>query len=41
MRIRSLRLRQAICTIFCQAEDREFTRIGRVFEAMTTSLLAG
>ena len=39
--VRSLQITHTTYTIFCQAEDREFERIGRVFEAMTTSLLNG
>jgi hypothetical protein len=37
--IRWLRRRDAIYTIFCQAEDREYDRIQRIFQAMTHSLL--
>jgi hypothetical protein len=40
-RVRSLQIAHTTYTIFCQAEDREFERIGRVFEAMTTSLING
>jgi hypothetical protein len=40
-RIRCLRIQQAIYSIFCQAEDREFDQIQMVFQAMTTSLLRG
>jgi hypothetical protein len=39
--IRSLKCNQATYTIFCQAEDREFEQIQRVFQAMTISLLNG
>jgi hypothetical protein len=39
--IRSLKCNQATYTIFCQAEDREFEQIQRVFQAMTVSLLNG
>jgi hypothetical protein len=39
--VRSLQIAHTTYTIFCQAEDREFERIGRVFEAMTTSLING
>jgi len=39
--VRALRAGQSTLTIFCQAEDREFRRVHRVFEAMTTSLLGG
>ncbi|MGD0896891.1 MAG: hypothetical protein ABR915_03580 [Thermoguttaceae bacterium] len=39
--IRSLRVGRTTYTIFYQAEDREFDRVRRVFEAMTTSLLQG
>jgi hypothetical protein len=37
--VRSLRNDRAVYVIFWQAEDRELAAIGRVFEAMTTSLL--
>jgi hypothetical protein len=40
-RIRCLRTEKASYSIYCQAEDREFERIERVFEAMATSLLSG
>ena len=40
-RVRSPQIAHTTYTIFCQAEDREFERIGRVFEAMTTSLING
>jgi len=39
--VRSIRTDRATYTVFCQAEDREFDRIGAVFLAMTTSLLGG
>jgi hypothetical protein len=39
--IRCLRTDQATYVIFCQAEDREFDRLRRVFLAMSTSLLSG
>jgi hypothetical protein len=39
--IRSLKYNRAVYTIFCQAEDREFEQIERVFQAMTISLLNG
>ncbi len=39
--IRSLKYNRSIYTIFCQAEDREFEQIERVFQAMTISLLNG
>lgn len=37
--VRSLHVGQTTYTIFCQAEDREFDEIHRVFEAMTASLV--
>lgn len=37
--VRSLQTDRATYTVFCQAEDREFDRIGDVFRAITTSLL--
>jgi len=40
-RIRCLRTRRATYAVFCQAEDEDFGRLGRVFEAITTSLLRG
>jgi hypothetical protein len=40
-RIRTVRLRHATYSVFCQAEDREFERVERVFAAMTASLLQG
>jgi hypothetical protein len=39
--VRSLRIAQTTYTIFFQAEDREFERVQRVFQAMMTSLLSG
>ncbi|MCH8923333.1 MAG: hypothetical protein IIA67_09335 [Planctomycetes bacterium] len=39
-KIRCVRRPAATYAIFCQAEDREFDRIGEVFQAMTVSLLA-
>jgi hypothetical protein len=38
-RVRCLRTDQATYTLFCQAEDREFDRVHKVFLAMTTSFL--
>jgi hypothetical protein len=40
-RIRCLRTRRATYAVFCQAEDEDLGRLGRVFEAITTSLLRG
>jgi hypothetical protein len=37
--IRGFRTASASCLILCQAEDREFERVGPVFRAITTSLL--
>jgi hypothetical protein len=37
--IRWVQCYNAVYTIFCQAEDREFERIARIFQAMTYSLL--
>jgi len=39
--IRALRVDQGTYTVFCQAEDREFAQIRRVFQAITSSLLGG
>lgn len=39
-RIRSLRVGHSVYTVFCQAEDREFEQVKRVFQAITTTLLA-
>ena len=39
--IRSLSIARTTYIIYYQAEDREFQRIHRVFDAMTTSLLMG
>jgi hypothetical protein len=38
--VRSFRVGHTSYTVFCQAEDREFKQLERVFEAMTTTLLA-
>jgi hypothetical protein len=38
--IRSLRLGSTTCTIFCQAEDRDFDKLAMVFRAITASLLS-
>lgn len=40
-RVRSFRAGHSAYTVFCQAEDREFEQVQRVFQAMTTTLLAG
>ncbi|MBN2578655.1 MAG: hypothetical protein JXB10_06655 [Pirellulales bacterium] len=37
--IRWTRCNDAVYAIFCQAEDREYEQIARVFQAMTVSLL--
>jgi hypothetical protein len=37
--IRSVRTKRTTYTIFYQAEDRDFDRVGQVFQAMTVSLL--
>ena len=39
--IRGFQTSSAAYLLLCQAEDREFDRVQRVFEAMTTSLLRG
>ena len=39
--VRSLRIGHSAYTIYCQAEDREFEQVKRVFQAMTTALLSG
>ncbi|MBN2477186.1 MAG: hypothetical protein JXB62_21440 [Pirellulales bacterium] len=39
--VRCLKTGQAVYTVFCQAEDREFAAIENVFLAMTVSLLNG
>ena len=39
--VRSFHTKGATFTVFYQAEDREFNQIGRVFEAMTVSLIQG
>jgi len=38
-RIRGFRFAHTTYIVFCQAEDREFEQIGRVFQAMTFSML--
>jgi hypothetical protein len=40
-RVRCLRTRRATYAVFCQAEDEDLGRLGRVFDAITTSLLRG
>jgi hypothetical protein len=40
-RIRSFQLDRRTFTIFCQGEDRELAEVGRVFDAMTFSMLSG
>lgn len=37
--IRAVRTREATYVIVCQAEDREFEQLSRVFDAITASLL--
>jgi hypothetical protein len=37
--VRGLRAAHSTYVIYCQAEDREFQRINRVFQAMTLTLL--
>jgi hypothetical protein len=37
--IRALRIAHTTYTIYCQAEDREYQQVKRVFEAMTLTLL--
>jgi hypothetical protein len=39
--VRCLRTDQATYAVFCQAEDEDLGRLGRVFEAITVSLLRG
>ena len=39
--VRCMRTELGTCTVFCEAEDREFERIRAVLLAMTTSLLRG
>jgi hypothetical protein len=39
--VRSLRTGRATYTVFCQAEDRDFDKLGAVFQAITVSLLEG
>ena len=38
--VRSLRFAHTTYTIYCQAEDREYERVKKVFEAMTITLLS-
>jgi hypothetical protein len=38
--VRTVRAGHCTYTVFCQAEDRDFDRVRRVFEAITTTLLA-
>jgi hypothetical protein len=39
--VRGFKANDAAYTVFCQADDREYDKIHRVFEAMTVSLLQG
>lgn len=39
--VRYVQTSQAVYTIYCQAEDREFESIKRVFEAITVTFLSG
>ena len=39
--VRSLRFAHTTYTIYCQAEDREYEQVKRLFEAMTITLLNG
>ena len=39
--VRCLKCDQAVYAIFCQAEDREFEQIHKVFQAITVSLING
>ena len=39
--VRSFRTPTACCLVLCQAEDRELDKLKPVFNAITTSLLAG
>lgn len=39
--IRVLRARDHTYAVFCQGEDHEFDRLGKVFQAMTASLFTG
>lgn len=39
--VRCIRTERATYVVFCQAEDGELSRLGRVFEAITVSLLRG
>lgn len=38
--IRAFRTPTSSCLVLCQAEDREYAQMGKVFEAITTSLLS-
>ena len=38
--VRSLRIAHTTYTIYCQAEDREYEHVKRVFQAMTVTLLS-
>ena len=38
--VRSLRFAHTTYTIYCQAEDREYEQVKRVFQAMTVTLLS-
>ena len=38
--VRSLRVSHTTYTVYCQAEDREYEYVKRVFEAMTVTLLS-
>jgi hypothetical protein len=40
-RVRSFRSSRTTYTIYCQAEDREYELLNKVFEAMTLTLLKG
>jgi hypothetical protein len=39
--VRAVRAGKSTLLIFSQADDREFEQIGKVFQAMTVSLLKG
>jgi hypothetical protein len=39
--VRSLRFAHATYTVYCQAEDREYQRVERVFQAISVSFLNG
>jgi hypothetical protein len=39
--VRGLQADETTLTIFCQADDREFAQLERVFQAMTYSLISG